>query len=191
MRSRIAHLALCFPLVMAGCAGAREVQMTVAEPAARDRSIPDDSTRWLLLRMFAILGIASLAACGLFRAEASWSDEISDRDATSLAGTLATLVSARIEPGDKPIRLVPAANGDGKQLTSELKSLLEARGYMLADEERQPNGTHRLRYLVTAYSGGYVLRVMLGGAEASMMLSRDGDGRLVTRAPLTVREVDQ
>jgi hypothetical protein len=189
MRTGLSRLVLCVPLIAAACAGPRDIQMTLTAPSAPEaHGFRDHAPARMLLVIFAILAIASLSAC-MFKTEASWSDELSERDSKSLAGTLAGLVTARIAPGEKPILLVPAANSDGKHLTAELKSLLESRGYALADGEQKLKDAHRLRYLVTAYTGGYVLRVTLGGAEASTMLSRGSDGQLIASAPLAVREV--
>lgn len=186
MPSRFVLLAFC--LVGVACGGPRELEISVTAPIARDPGFRDEASLRILLIVAAILVIASLGACGIFRAEGSWSDELSDRDASSLAGTLATLVAARVEPGDKPIVLVPAGNRGGDQFTVELKSLLEARGYVLADERQHSATAHRLRYLVTAYSGGYLLRVTLGGTQVSTMIARGTDGILVANAPLAVRE---
>lgn len=188
MPPRLALLALCLPIVGVACSGPRELEISVTAPIMREQGFRDEGSVRILPIIVAIFMIASLGACGIFRAEGSWSDELSDRDASSLAGTLATLVAARIEPGDKPIVLVPAANRGGNQFTAELKSLLEARGYTLVDEKQNPKAAHRLRYLVTAYSGGYVLRVTMGATQVSTMIARGTDGVLVANAPLAVRE---
>jgi hypothetical protein len=188
MASRLALLALCLPLFGVACGGPRGSEISVTAPVARERGYKDETSARMLLVMFGILAIASLSACGIFRAEGSWSDELPDRDASSLAATLTTLVAARIEPGDKPIVLVPARNSAGDRFAVELKSLLEGRGYVLVDEKQNPTNAHRLRYLVTAYSGGYVLRLTLGGTQVGQMIERGPDGVLVANAPLAVRE---
>ena len=136
--------------------------------------------------------IASLSACGLIRANASWVDDMPEQHATSIAEIIATLAEERIPPGSKPLRLAPAPlTQSGDTLTASLKSALEARGYRLATEGTEAEAHDSLRYLITAYQEGYLLRVTAGGAETSTLLKAGPDGQLIANAPLSVRETAQ
>jgi hypothetical protein len=145
------------------------------------------------MRSFLIMmAIASLSACGLIRPNSSWVDDMPQRHATSIAEIIATLAVERIPPGSKPVRLAPAPlTQSGDTLTASLTSALEARGYRLVTEETGPQDHYSLRYLVTAYQNGYLLRVTAGGAETSTLLKLGADGQLIATAPLSVRETAQ
>jgi hypothetical protein len=140
-------------------------------------------------RFLIVIAMASLSACGLIRPNASWVDDMPERHAASIAEMIATLAVERIPPGSKPLRLVPAPlTQSGSTLTASLTSALEARGYRLLTNETEGEGHDSLRYLVTAYENGYLLRVTAGGAETSTLLKPGADGQLIATAPLSVRE---
>jgi hypothetical protein len=145
------------------------------------------------MRRFLIMfAMASLSACGLIRPNASWVDDMPQQHATSIAEIIATLTVERIPPGSKPLRLAPAPlSQSGDILTASLTSALEARGYRLITEETEGEAQVSLRYLVTAYQGGYLLRVTAGGSETSTLLRPGSDGQLIATAPLSVRETAQ
>jgi hypothetical protein len=145
------------------------------------------------MRHFLIMtALLSLSACGLIRANASWVEDMPEQHATSIAGIIAALAEERIPPGGRPVRLAPAPiTPSGDILAARLKSALEARGYRLATEETDGEAHDSLRYLITAYQEGYLLRVTAGGAETSTLLKPGPDGQLVANAPLSVRETHQ
>jgi hypothetical protein len=146
-----------------------------------------------MMRSFLIMiAIASLSACGLIRPNASWVDDMPQQHAASIAEIIATLAVERIPSGSKPLRLAPAPlTQSGDTLTASLTSALEAKGYRLITEETKGKDHHSLRYLVTAYENGYLLRVTLNDAETSTLLKLGADGQLITTAPLSVRETTQ
>jgi hypothetical protein len=136
--------------------------------------------------------MASLSACGLIRTNTSWVDDMPEQHAASIAEMIATLAVERIPPGSKPLRLAPAPlTQSGSTLTASLTSALKARGYQLATEETDGEDHHSLRYLVTAYEEGYLLRVTAGGTETSTLLKPGAVGQLIATAPLSVRETTQ
>jgi hypothetical protein len=146
-----------------------------------------------MMRGFLIMiAIASLSACGLIRSNASWVDDMPQQHAASIAEIIATLTVERIPPGSKPLRLAPAPlTQSGDTLTASLTSALEAKGYRLVTEESEGEDHHSLRYLVTAYQNGYLLRVTAGGTETSTLLKPGADGQPIATAPLSVRETAQ
>jgi hypothetical protein len=145
------------------------------------------------MRRFQIMiAMPSLSACGLIRPNASWVDDMPQQHAASIAEIIATLTVERIPPDSKPVRLAPAPlTQSGDILTASLTSALKARGYQLATEETDGEDHHSLRYLVTAYEEGYLLRVTAGGTETSTLLKPGADGQLIATAPLSVRETTQ
>ena len=182
-------LVRCIPSLSLACARPNGDRPTpLAAPCADSRGIKHDRPLRSLRFMFALIAAASLSACALLRANASWVDDLEDPDAQIVAVTIVGWVANRIAPGEKPILLELSAMAQNDRLTPELKSQLEAQGYSLAAEDARASDMHRLRILITAYSSGYVLRVSLDDAEASTMLSRGRDGRLVAHMPLAVRE---
>jgi hypothetical protein len=143
-------------------------------------------------RFLIVIAMASLSACGLIRPNASWVDDMPRQHAASIAEIIATLTVARIPPDSKPVRLAPAPlTQSGDILTASLTSALAAKGYRLLTEETGPQDHHSLRYLVTAYENGYLLRVTAGGTETSTLLKLGADGQLIATAPLSVRETTQ
>jgi hypothetical protein len=141
-------------------------------------------------RILIMIAIASLSACGLIRPNASWVDDMPQQHAASIAEIIATLTVEGIPRGSKPLRLAPAPlTQSGDILTASLTSALEARGYRLITEATEGEDHDGLRYLVTAYENGYLLRVTAGGAETSTLLKLRADGQLIANAPLSVREI--
>ncbi len=138
-----------------------------------------------------MLALASLCGCGLIRTNSSWVDDMPERHAASIAEIVAALAAERISPGSKPLRLAPTpvTRSTPDALTARLKSALEARGYRLA-ERTEGEAHNSLRYLITAYRGGYLLRVTVNGAETSTLLAAGPDGPLIANAPLSVREAN-
>jgi hypothetical protein len=143
-------------------------------------------------RFLIMIAIASLSACGLIRPNASWVDDMPQQHAASIAETIATLAVERIPPDGKPVRLAPAPlSQSGSILTASLTSALKAKGYRLLTNETKGEGHDSLRYVVTAYENGYLLRVTAGGAETATLLKRGPDGQLIATVPLSVRETAQ
>ena len=140
-------------------------------------------------RFVVLACLLPLAACAAFRQERSWSDDLAKEDAVQIAGTVATLVAESVLPKDgKLIAIAPANGTSGNEVDSLLSKTLQERGYRLAKADERSAEVHHLRYLITKYAGGYVLRVSLDGAEATAAFSRMQSGELVAGAPLAIRE---
>ena len=141
-----------------------------------------------LLLCLSLIALASLGACTVFRSNLSWADDLPGSDRANVAETVAALVADRIPPGGKPVALVaPSFTQAGSPFAGELKSALEARGYTILEDDIKADDVHRLRYLLTAYRHGYLLRIYLDDIEASTILSRGGNGQLAAIAPLAIR----
>jgi hypothetical protein len=134
-----------------------------------------------------ILAAASLGACAVFRPNPSWADDLGDADAANVAEMVAARVADSVPSGGKPVALVaPPAGRSGNPFTKQLIAALEACGTEVV-EETAAEDAHRLRYLLTAYQDGYVLRITLDDTESSVMLFRGTGGQLMAAAPLAVR----
>jgi hypothetical protein len=119
-------------------------------------------------------------------ADRSWSVELKDNDAQVVAETIAALVADRIQADGKPIIVAAAGIASHDQLEARLATALQGRGFRV-DPPVTGEG-HTLRYLLTLYGEGYLLRVTLADAEASTILARGDNGELLAAAPLALRE---
>jgi hypothetical protein len=122
----------------------------------------------------------------LMMADRSWSVELKDNDAQVVAETIAALVADRIQADGKPIIVAAAGIASHDQLEARLATALQGRGFRV-DPPVTGEG-HTLRYLLTLYGEGYLLRVTLDDAEASTILARGDNGELLAAAPLALRE---
>jgi hypothetical protein len=139
-----------------------------------------------LALMVLILVAPLLGGCALMMADRSWSVELRDDDAQVVAETIAALVADRIQADGKPINVAAAGIASHGQLEARLATALKSRGFRVDPPEV---GTgHTLRYLLTLYGDGYLLRVTLDDAEASTILARGDNGELLAAAPLALRE---
>jgi hypothetical protein len=146
-----------------------------------------DFIRRSLLPIALTLALVSLGACAVFRPNLSWADDLGEADAANIAEMVAARVADSVPSGSKPVALVaPAAGRSGNPFAGQLIAALEARGVQVADEASAEHA-HRLRYVLTAYQDGYVLRIILDDTESSAMLSRGTGGQLMAVAPLAVR----
>ncbi len=153
------------------------------------RSVDRQSPRLRsFLFVFVLLASASLSACALLRANASWRGDLGEADAIAIAATIVAFIADRMAPGDEAILLEPSIDDGGDRLGASLASQLEARGYRFERDGANSPDSHHLGVIITAYGGGFLLRVKLDDAEASTILSRRADGQLVAGAPLSVRE---
>jgi hypothetical protein len=188
MRQTLTRILLCIPLLAAACALPRQPGPAVPLHVPERQGLPDTAPKRFLILIFVILAVASLGACALFRVDGSWAEDLSEREAASAGEILAALIADRIPPGGRAILLIKPSSPSLKDaLNAQLASLLEARGYAIADSEK-PGDAHRLRYLITAFEGSFVLRVTIDGGEVSTVLKRAEDGILIATAPLSVRE---
>jgi hypothetical protein len=136
--------------------------------------------------LVALLIAPLLGGCALGLAQQSGSVGLSEGDATAVAETIAALVADRVGADGKPVALASGVTGSNGMLDAALTQALQARGPHMATAEDAE--AHRLRYLLTAYGAGHLLRVTIDGVEVTTILARGGDGALAAAAPLAVRE---
>jgi hypothetical protein len=133
-----------------------------------------------------LLLTSPLGGCALMMADRSWSVELKDNDAHVVAETIAALVADRIQADGKPISVAAAGIASHDQLEARLAIALKGRGFRVDPPETGEE--HALRYLLTLYGDGYLLRVTLDDVEASTILARGDNGELLAAAPLALRE---
>lgn len=141
-----------------------------------------------LALMAALLIAPLLGGCALGLAQQSWSAQLSDGDAVAVAETIAALVADRVGADGKPVALASAVTGSNGMLDAALNKALQARGLRMATAEDADAEAHKLRYLLTAYGAGHLLRVTIDGIEVTTILARGGDSALAATTPLAVRE---
>lgn len=146
---------------------------------------PADSS---ILGVMALIVLAGcLASCAIFRPTASWIEVGEERDVGPLTEAIVSLVVENLSQPSAPIALVPPPpEQNGHLLTLQLREALTNRGFRLDDEGTE--NVHSLRYLVSSYQGGILLRVTLDGTEASTLFTRDSAGALRAAAPLALRQ---
>jgi hypothetical protein len=141
-----------------------------------------NNTRRMLL--IAVLAVAPLAGCGIFRPIGSWVELTHDADAEPLAEAIVVFVAQAVtEPGATIALAPPPDNQAANLLTLKVREKLLARGYRLDDQDPQ-----RLSYFVSSYGGQILLRVSFRQTEISVLFARDGSGALRASAPLARRE---
>lgn len=138
------------------------------------------------LSVVASVALMALAGCAIFRPTGSWIELGENRDAGPLADAIASFVAETVPQPGAPIALIPPPpEQSGHLLTVQLREALAKRGFKLDDEGTE--NVHPLRYRVSSYQGGILLRVTLGGTEASTLFTRDSAGVLQASAPLALR----
>ena len=138
------------------------------------------------LALMLFLLASPLGGCALMMADRSWSVELKDDDAQMVAETIAALVADRIQADGKPIIVAAAGIASHDQLEARLATALQGRGFRV-DPPVTGEG-HTLRYLLTLYGEGYLLRVTLDDVEVSTILARGDSGELLAAAALALRE---
>ena len=129
--------------------------------------------RWLVL-IAALLIAPLLGGCALGLAQPSWTAELSDGDAVAVADTIAALVADRVGADGKPVALASGVTGSNGMLDAALTQALQARGLRMATAE--DGEAPKLRYLLTAYGAGHLLRVTIDGIEVTTILARGTGG---------------
>jgi hypothetical protein len=141
------------------------------------------STRRALL-LIAVLAVAPLAGCGIFRPIGSWVELAHDADAEPLAEAIVVFVAEAVTEPSATIALAPPPDDQAANLlTLKVREKLLARGYRLGDQ-----GPQRLSYFVSSYGGQILLRASFRQTEISVLFARDGNGALRASAPLARRE---
>lgn len=136
----------------------------------------------------ALIAAVALSGCALARSNGSFVADLPEKDAVPVSTRIAELAAQRLPHGAK-IVVAPAAsdNAATKEVAARLDEALRARGLAIAGE-REAGDSHALRYEVTQYGGGWLVRVHLDDAEATTVMTRKRDGVLIATSPLAVRE---
>jgi len=134
------------------------------------------------------LAAISLAGCSLIRPTESWVEMGADGDAVPLSETIVVFVaqSVPVAGGAAIILAAPPATQAANLVSLQVREKLEARGYTIAAGDAAAR--HRLRYLISTYGNGIILRITLDETEASVLFARDSGGLLRAGAPLAMRQ---
>ena len=146
--------------------------------------------RWLAT-CFVLWATVALTGCAIFRPDGSWVDGVSERDAMQLTVQIADLAAQQLPPGQTVRLALPPASATGQLVATHLKEALQGRGLTVTEGDAPAKDAHALRYLITRYGEGLLLRVRIDTAEASTVLSRGRDGALIAGAPLAIRKAAQ
>ena len=128
---------------------------------------------------------AALSGCALFQPETSWVDDVPDRDTVQLSKHIADVAASRWMPGDRVRLAALRGNAASEALVTQMTAALQARGFTVVEKS---GDAHALRYFVSRYGNGLLLRMRLDDAEATTVLSRAKNGELITGVPLTLRK---
>jgi hypothetical protein len=185
---RRALLAIICLIPLAACMRqAPEARLVHADRLVPRQGLPDPAPARMLLVIAAILAAALLASCTLFRPTSSWVELAEDADAGPLSEAITAFVAEAVPERGAVIALAaPPEEQGGNLITLQLGEKLTARGYRLAGAD--DIGGRHLRYLVSRYGEGVLLRVTLDGAEISVIFARDAGGVLKAAAPLAMRQ---
>jgi hypothetical protein len=140
-----------------------------------------------LLSALAICALAWLSGC-ILALHPTVPAELSDRDVTFIADTIAALAVDRIAPGERIALTGPAGEGGDSRLDAGIRAAIERRGFVLQENATSTEVFHALRYWLTSYGRSYLLHVTVDGTEVSCLLARGQSGELKAEAPLSVRE---
>lgn len=137
-----------------------------------------------------LIGLAALSACASMPQGSFVAPLQSGQDPAILASGICNFVSDRIPPAASTVALVPAEKGDA--LTPLLEADLRNQGFSVvrAGAKNQPAGADDLRYLVTPFFGGDLVRLDMkpGHIRASRYYIRNTAGYLQPGGPFTVAE---
>jgi hypothetical protein len=114
-------------------------------------------------------------------------------DAEVLADDIAAFVAMRLPGASSTVALDPTPLSQaGNAVTASLATALRHRGFGVAEEiGTAPTGAHRLRYLVTSFDDGDLVRLTLDGkAEGSRFFVRNTAGGLQASGPFMVTQAE-
>lgn len=139
------------------------------------------------MRRLALLSLLLLAGCAGTSGSYVDSDALAGGDAATLASDMTAFVKSTLPPGSTTLALDPLpADQASNALTPVFADSLRRAGFAVAPEAAPE--THRIRYLVTPLESGTLLRLSVGGTQATRFFVRDTAGGLQVRGPFMVRE---
>lgn len=140
-----------------------------------------------------------LTACAASRSNLSYIESsVTADDAQTLARDIVDFLTDSLPPARTTIVLYPPNTKEKDTqdvLTAALLPALSDRGYgvMLIDSSADTADSTGipLRYLVSSFNGGLLLRLQYQGNEVSRYYSKDSNAQLFSGVPYTVRGVEQ
>lgn len=138
------------------------------------------------IRLFLLT--ASLAGC--VGAGDSYVDgSLGAADAGMLAAEMTGFVKSALPAASSTVVLAPLPIGqEANVLTPTLVGNLREAGFAVAAAADAAPTARRIRYVVTPFEGGTVVRLSVGETQASRYFIRDADGRLQAGGPFMVRD---
>ena len=140
-------------------------------------------------RLGPILLAGVLTGCAPFGMDRSYVDGPFDPgDSETLAAVMAGFVRSRLPTASSTVVLDPLpAHQSGNALAPAFAEGLRQAGFAVAASAAAPAGAHRIRYLVTPFENGTLVRLTIDATDAARHFVRSEAG-LQARGPFMVRE---
>lgn len=147
------------------------------------------------MRKFAIftLGCVALTGCTTLRPDLSFvAPEATAIDMNALAADAAHHLAATYPPAKTTFVVYPTASIRQDSATLAFSEALRVTGFGVVEAPRRADATAPfgvpVRYRITPFDAGILLRLEYQGIAASRFYRRGADGALMQSAPFTVRE---
>lgn len=136
-----------------------------------------------------ILLAGALAGCVPFEMNRSYVDgPFAPGDSETLAADMAGFVKSRLPAASSTVVLDPLSNEQsGNALTPVFAEALRKAGFAVAAWSGATPAAHRIRYLVTPFENGTLVRLTIDATDAARHFVRSSAG-LQARGPFMVRE---
>ena len=135
---------------------------------------------------------ALLGACALSLQGDSWADDVSTEDAAAVVAVVEAQISNLTAPGDGAVFIASDSGPATIPIRAQIGTALKARGYIIADASDNASHAHTLRYQLTTYEGGYILRVFIDDTVTTTHLVKGRSGQLATASSLVaIRETSK
>lgn len=137
----------------------------------------------------ALLLAGALAGCAAGRVDSSYVNAaFAPGDSETLATAMAGFVKSRLPAASSTVILDRLSDEQsGNALTPVFAEGLRQAGFAVAASAAAPPGAHRIRYLVTPFENGTLVRLTIDGTDAARHFVRSNAG-LQARGPFMVRE---
>jgi hypothetical protein len=136
--------------------------------------------------VIAIAGLCALSSCAPFIASLPGPVKVTAQDAAPASKIIADIIGLRLPPGLGTVRLDPPQDEMGKVIAEKVTEHLKASGCAI---DETPHAAHRIGLAFQPLKAGALLTVIINGGLASVLLSRDAAGGLITVSGLSFREV--
>ncbi len=137
----------------------------------------------------ALLLAGALAGCAPFGMDRSYVEgPFAPGDSETLAADMAGFVRSRLPAASSTVVLDPLpTHQSGDPVAPAFAEGLRRVGFAVAASEAAPPGAHRIRYLVTPFENGTLVRLTIDATDATRHFVRS-DAGLQARGPFMVRE---